>query len=564
MDWIRNYNGQLAKQDLLASLIVTVMLIPQSLAYAMLAGLPAQVGLYASILPLMAYAALGSSMTLAVGPVAVVSLMTAASVGAVATAGTDQYLAAAVLLALMSGAFLLLLGLVRGGFLANLLSHPVISGFISASAILIAASQLRHIFGIEGGGHTLIEILNSLAKNLPNWQGYTLGLGLACLAFLFWVRKGLKPLLVQLGIKNSLADILAKMGPMFAVIASTLWVAMAEWNSNGVAIVGDLPAGLPTPSMPELDLSLAKELWPAAVLISLVGFVESVSVGHTLAAKRRQKIQPNRELLGLGAANIASGLGGGFPVTGGFSRSVVNYDAGAQTPMAGVFTGVLIAVTALYFTGAFYFLPKVVLAATVIVAVISLADFGAVFNVFRYSKSDGMAMLLTIVVVLAGGVEAGILVGVVCSILCLLANIGQPHIAEIGRIEGTEHFRNVMRYDVECENCVASIRFDERLHFLNAHRLEESIGAIIERPGIQHVILHCGGINHIDASGLDALIEINHRLEQLGIKFHLSEVKGPVTDQLVKSELPQRLTGEIHLSHHQATCAIGKSATLAT
>ena len=165
---------------------------------------------------------------------------------------------------------------------------------------------------------------------------------------------------------------------------------------------------------------------------------------------------------------------------------------------------------------------------------------------------------------MAAGVEAGILVGVVCSILCLLANIGQPHIAEIGRIEGTEHFRNVMRYDVECENCVAAIRFDERLHFLNAHRLEESIGAVIERPGIQHVILHCGGINHIDASGLDALIEINHRLEQLGIKFHLSEVKGPVTDQLVKSELPQRLTGEIHLSHHQATCAIGKSATLAT
>ena len=564
MDWIRNYNGQLAKQDLLASLIVTVMLIPQSLAYAMLAGLPAQVGLYASILPLIAYAALGSSMTLAVGPVAVVSLMTAASVGAVATAGTDQYLAATVLLALMSGAFLLFLGLVRGGFLANLLSHPVISGFISSSAILIAASQLRHVFGIEGGGHTLVEILNSLAINLPNWQEHTLFLGLTCLAFLFWVRKGLRPLLMQLGINDSLADILAKLGPIFAVIASTLCVAMANWNSSGVAIVGALPAGLPMPSLPELDLSLAKELWPAAVLIGLVGFVESVSVGHTLAAKRRQKIQPNRELLGLGAANIASGLGGGFPVTGGFSRSVVNYDAGAQTPMAGVFTGVLIAVTALYFTGAFYYLPKVVLAATVIVAVISLADFGAVFKVFRYSKSDGMAMLLTIVVVLAAGVEAGILVGVVCSILCLLANIGQPHIAEIGRIEGTEHFRNVMRYDVECENCVAAIRFDERLHFLNAHRLEESIGAVIERPGIQHVILHCGGINHIDASGLDALIEINHRLEQLGIKFHLSEVKGPVTDQLVKSELPQHLTGEIHLSHHQATCAIGKSATLAT
>ena len=554
--WIQGYSNDKARDDALAAIIVTVMLIPQSLAYAMLAGLPAEVGLYASILPLIAYAIFGTSMTLAVGPVAVVSLMTATSVGAVASEGTAEYLGAAVLLALMSGGFMMVLGVLRAGFLASLLSHPVISGFISASAILIAFSQFKHLLGVEASGHNLPELAINLAQASVDLSWSTLILGATCLAFLIWVRGGLEPLLTQLGIGAKLAATLAKLGPMLAVILSTVAVYVWDLDQAGVAIVGHIPAGLPIPTLPSIDLSLAGQLWPAAVLISLVGFVESVSVGHTLAAKRRERIQPNRELMGLGAANIASGLGGGFPVTGGFSRSVVNFDAGARTPMAGVFTSFLIGITAISLTGLFTYLPKAVLAATVIVAVVSLVDLKAIKHVLRFSKHDSLAMGITILTVLGLGVEAGIAAGILCSIICLLAQVARPHVAELGQIEGTEHYRNIHRHEVVCDQNLAAIRFDERLHFLNSHQLEDVCGELLTRPDLKHVILHCGAINQIDASGLDALESINERYKAAGIQLHLSEVKGPVMDRLQLSDLLDHLGGQIYLSHHQATQAV--------
>ncbi|MGB0957095.1 MAG: SulP family inorganic anion transporter, partial [Litorivicinus sp.] len=371
MMWWSHYSRDKARDDSLAAIIVTVMLIPQSLAYALLAGLPPQVGLYASIFPLIGYALLGSSMTLAVGPVAVVSLMTATAVGQVAQIGTPEYLGAAVLLALMSGLFLLALGLVRAGFIAHLLSHPVISGFISASAVLIAISQLKHLFGVDASGHSMLELTTDLASNLGNTNTTSLAIGLACVGFLLWSRNALSGLLVRIGLSPDTAALLSKMAPMLAVVATTF----AAWAFKlDIKVVGAVPAGLPLPTVPSIDFGLAQELIAPAILISLVGFVESVSVGHTLAAKRREKINPTRELMGLGLANMASGVGGGFPVTGGFSRSVVNFDAGARTPMAGVITAALIAVTAMLFTPLFTFLPKAVLGATVIVAVLSLVD----------------------------------------------------------------------------------------------------------------------------------------------------------------------------------------------
>lgn len=557
--WIQHYNADKARDDALAAVIVTVMLIPQSLAYAMLAGLPAEVGLYASILPLVAYAIFGTSMTLAVGPVAVISLMTATSVGAVAGGDSQVYLGAAVLLALMSGGFMIILGFMRAGFLASLLSHPVISGFISASAVLIAISQFKHLLGIEASGHSLPQLMANLFENLHQFSWPTFVLGAACLAFLVWVRGGLKPLLMRLGITEKLAGTLAKLGPMLAVIASTAVVYAFELDQAGIAIVGQIPAGLPIPSLPSIDFSLARELWPAAMLISLIGFVESVSVGHTLAAKRRERIQPNRELLGLGAANIASGMGGGFPVTGGFSRSVVNFDAGARTPMAGVFTSVLIGITALSLTPLFTYLPKAVLAATVIVAVVSLVDLKAIRHVLEFSKQDSLAMGITIVTVLAAGVELGIAAGIACSILCLLMQVARPHVAEIGQIEGTEHYRNIKRHEVTQDPHTVSIRFDERLHFLNSQQLEDTAGELLARPGLKHVILHCGAINQVDASGLDALEAVNERFKAAGICLHLSEVKGPVMDRLKHSDLLEHLGGSVHLSHHQATQAVRAS-----
>ncbi|NCW08364.1 MAG: sodium-independent anion transporter, partial [Gammaproteobacteria bacterium] len=333
LEWIKTYNQSKLSDDAVAAVIVTIMLIPQSLAYAMLAGLPPEVGLYASILPLFAYALFGSSMTLAVGPVAVVSLMTAAAVSQVATQGSPEYLGAAILLGLLSGIILMGLGFARAGFLANLLSHPVISGFISASAVLIAFSQLKHVLGVPVNGHDMPSILHDLATHLDDTNLPTLIIGALSISFLFWVRSGLKPLLMKTGMPSGIAGTVTKAGPVMAVIVSTAVVSLFALNESGVSIVGVIPEGLPVPTFPDLDLTLARELLPAAFLIAIVGFVESVSVGHTLAARRRERIQPNQELIGLGAANIASGLGGGFPVTGGFSRSVVNFDAGARTPL---------------------------------------------------------------------------------------------------------------------------------------------------------------------------------------------------------------------------------------
>ncbi|WP_420550268.1 SulP family inorganic anion transporter [Litorivicinus lipolyticus] len=553
MMWWSSYTRDKARDDGLAAVIVTVMLIPQSLAYALLAGLPPQIGLYASIFPLIGYALLGSSMTLAVGPVAVVSLMTAAAVGQVAQVGTPEYIGAAVLLALMSGLFLLALGLVRAGFIANLLSHPVISGFISASAVLIAISQLKHLFGIEASGHSLLELGADLIANLGNTNATSLLIGLGCVAFLFWSRSKLAALLVGWGVGEGNAALVTKMAPMLAVIATTL----AAWAFNlGIKVVGVVPAGLPLPSIPDIDLGLARDLIGPAILISLVGFVESVSVGHTLAAKRREKINPTRELMGLGLANMASGVGGGFPVTGGFSRSVVNFDAGARTPMAGVITALLIALTALFLTPLFTFLPKAVLGATVIVAVLSLVDIGAMVHVFKYSRADFVALALTVIAVLTVGVEAGILVGIGCSILVLLAKVSKPHIAEVGQIEGTEHYRNVSRHPVICGAETVAIRFDERLHFLNAHRLEETVADLLSRPGLKHLILNCSAINDVDASGLDVLEAINARLKDADISFNLSEVKGPVMDKLTKSHLIEELHGRVFLSHHDASSSL--------
>jgi SulP family sulfate permease len=539
--------------DTVAAVIVTIMLIPQSLAYAMLAGLPPEVGLYASILPLIAYALFGSSMTLAVGPVAVVSLMTAAAVSQVAAPGSSAYLGAAILLALLSGVMLIGLGLARAGFLANLLSHPVISGFISASAILIAFSQFKHILGIPVIGHDMPTILASLWHNLDATNIPTLVIGLASIGFLFWVRSGLKPKLIQVGIQDGLASTLTKAGPVMAVIVTTAVVGVLALDQQGVSIVGVIPPGLPMPTLPALDFTLARELIPAAFLISLVGFVESVSVGHTLAARRRERIQPNQELIGLGAANLASGFGGGFPVTGGFSRSVVNFDAGARTPLAGVMTAVMIALTALFLTPLFEFLPKAVLAATVIVAVLSLVDLKAIHRVWVFSKSDFAAMATTIVIVLGVGIEAGIIAGVVVSIAFLLAKIARPHMAVIGQIPGTQHYRNKNRHDVLQSEKVLAVRLDEMLYFLNGHTFEDAVGEVLsENAYLTDLVLLCHGINEIDASGLEVLESINGRLDSLGIRFHLSEVKGPVMDRLERVGFRANLSGQIFLSHYDA------------
>jgi sulfate permease, SulP family len=551
--WLRGYRGDTFAADLLAGVIVTIMLIPQSLAYALLAGLPPEMGLYASILPLVAYALLGTSRTLSVGPVAVISLMTATAVGKVAASGSADYASAAVALAALSGLMLVAMGLLRFGFLANFLSHPVVSGFITASGIIIALSQARHILGIHAQGDNLPDLLISLFGSMGQFSAITLVTGLAVLAFLFWARKGLEPLLKGIGVPGKAAAILARAGPVFAILATVAVSIGADYQAQGVALVGAIPSGLPAFSMPPMDIEVWSELAVSALLISIIGFVESVSVGKTLAAKRRQNIHANQELLALGGANIASAVSGGLPVTGGFSRSIVNFDAGAQTQAASVLAAAGIALAALFLTPLLMHLPKATLAATIIVAVTSLIDTDILKKSWRYAKSDFIAVTTTIVTTLLMGVELGVLCGIVASIVLHLYKTTRPHVAVVGAVAGTEHFRNVLRHNVITYPNLVSLRIDESLYFANAGFLEDCIYKLVfERDQLEHVILQCTAVNEIDMSALEMLEAVDHRLQEQGITLNLSEVKGPVMDALKQVNFLNTLSGNVYLTHYQA------------
>jgi SulP family sulfate permease len=557
LEWGRQYNRDTLTNDLVAALIVTIMLIPQSLAYALLAGLPAEVGLYASVAPLFLYAVLGSSRVLAVGPVAVVSLMTAATVAEHAAAGTHAYWQVAITLAFLSGGLLLLMGLLRLGFLANFLSHPVISGFISASGLLIALSQMKTIMGVKAEGHNFVELLNSLIHQASSVHLLTLLVGAAATVFLFWVRKGLKPLLVQAGLTLKLADMLAKAGPVAAIALTTLLAWQLDWQGQGMKLVGTVPQGLPPITMPLWDLNLWQKLVVPALLISVVGFVESVSVGQTLAAKRRQRIEPDQELVALGGSNLSAAFTGGFPVTGGFARSVVNFEAGAVTPAAGIYTAIGITLASLFLTPALFYLPQATLAATIIVAVLSLVDFEILKSTWRFSKLDFIAVATTLLGTLLIGVETGLVMGVVTSLALFLFRASRPHIATVGLVPGTEYFRNVQRHDVLISPKLLCLRVDASMFFANSRGIEDRINAeVATRPDLEHVLLQCSAVNDIDASALESLEAIAARLKDAGIALHFSEIKGPVMDKLKNSHLLEHLHGRVFLTNYQAIQAL--------
>ena len=549
----KHYSKSKALQDVIAALVVTIMLIPQSLAYAMLAGLPPHYGLYASILPLLVYSLLGSSTALAVGPVAIASIMTASTLSAVVDAGLIAYVDGAITLALLSGAMLVLLGVFKFGFVANFLSHTVVSGFISASSLIIALSQLRHLLGISVSGHTFFELLKEIFAASANIHLITVYIGFACLFFLVLARKYASGLLQSLGVTKAVAKNLAKMTPIVAVVISTAVVAMFSLHEQGVAVVGEVPSGLASPQLPSVNIAALKSLMLPAFFIALIGYVESISVGRTLGAKRGEKVEPNQELLALGGANLTAGLAGAFPVTGGFSRSVVNFEAGAQTQFSGIYTAIGIAFAAFAFTPLLYYLPIAMLAATIIVAVLSLADFSLIKHAWHFSKSDFSAIFITIAVTLAAGVEAGVASGIVSSILLHLYLTSVPHVAEIGLVPHTEHFRNIKNYQVELAPNTVSLRIDESLLFTNADFLESYIGEVVQqRKNISNIILHCGAVNTIDLSGMEMLIAVNNRLLRRNIKLHLSEVKMPVKHLLCKAKFLDRLSGGLYLSHLQA------------
>ncbi len=562
LEWARQYNRDWAVKDGLAAVIVTLMLIPQSLAYAMLAGLPPVMGLYASILPLIAYTLFGTSRTLAVGPAAVIALLTASVLGPLFAAGSAEYAAAALLLALLSGGVLLAMALLRLGFLANFLSHPVISGFMSASAILITLGQLKHILGIQASGENALQLIPSLLQHLPDTHVPTLAIGASTLLFLHLTRTRLAGWLKARGMNAARASLLARTGPVVALLLAIGVVWAFDLAATGVKVVGAVPQGFPALSLPALDPSLALDLLPAAVLISLIGFVESVSVAQTFAAKRRQRIEPNQELVGLGSANLAAAFSGGMPVTGGLSRTVVSFEAGAQTPAAGALTALGIALTVMFFTPLFYHLPTAVLAATIIVAILTLLDIKAIGRTWRYSRQDGAAMVATMAGVLLVHVEFGVLLGVALSLLLFLWRTSQPHIAVVGQLPGSEHFRNVERFAVVESPKVLSIRVDESLYFPNARYLEDRIAELAgQHPQAEHLVLMCPGVNLIDASALESLEAISARLHASGIQLHLSEVKGPVMDQLKRSHFLEHFGGQVFISQFEALATLDPSTT---
>ena len=552
-----NYTKTTLAQDAVAAITVTVLLVPQSLAYALLAGLPPEMGLYASIGPLLLYAAFGSSKTLSVGPVAVASLMTASAIGSVTSAGIADPISAAVMLALLGGLLMMTLGFLNMGFVANFLSHSVVSGFITASGILIAVSQLKHLFGIPLHGDSLPELLSGVTAHWASIHPTTLLLGAAVLTFLIFCRSGLCLILIRLGCSARYAAMMSKTAPMFAVIVTIIVSQQLDLASVGVSVVGEIPSGLPAFSAPVLSLELMSALLVPACVIALVGFVESVSVGRTLGAKRRERISEDRELLGLGAANIASAVSGGFPVTGGFSRSVVNFDAGAQTQMASVFTAFGIALVALYLTPALYHLPHATLAATIIIAVTGLINFKDITAARALSRADFLTITLTILSTLMFGVEAGVAGGIACSIGLHLYKTSVPHVAEVGLVEGTEHYRNINRHKVVTHPGVLSLRVDESLYFANAGFLETYVeNKIEETEKVTDVILMCSAVNEIDVTALHALENINLAVKSRGARLHLSEVKGPVMDKLATTDFLSSLTGDVFLTHHKAVSEV--------
>ncbi|WP_407307171.1 SulP family inorganic anion transporter [Acinetobacter sp.] len=549
--WLRKYNQAKFKSDLLSALIVIAMLVPQGMAYAMLAGLPPMMGLYASILPMIIYAMVGGSPTLSIGPVAIISMMTFATLNPLFEVGSPVYIQAACLLAVMVGVISLLLGIFRFGFLIQLISHPVIKSFIIASALLIALGQFKFLVDVPLESNNIPQFLLSFWHYIRYSSIETFIFGMMALLFLIYLPKVLSSNAVKSRIGPT--AFISKALPLVLVVVSITAVYFLDLQEIGIKTVGEIPSGFPPLMMPFWNMDLVITLLPGAAMIAMISFVESLSIAQATALQQRSNLNSNQELVALGLANLSAGLSSAFPVTGSLSRTVVNADSGAKTPMAGVFSSLLIVLVSLYFTGFFRDLPLSILAATIIVSIWKLVDFKPFIETWHYSKADGIAMWITFFGVICIDITTGLIIGIVSTFILLLWRISRPHIAVIGLVEGTQHFRNVQRHQVLTSSKVISIRIDENLTFLNANTLKGFlINTVSQHKDLEHVVINCSSISAIDLSALEMLEDINAEFRKLNIKLHFSEIKGPVMDKLQHSKLLKQLTGQIYLSHFQA------------
>ncbi|WP_164521427.1 SulP family inorganic anion transporter [Iodobacter ciconiae] len=523
-----------------ASLIVAALLIPQSLAYALLAGLPAQAGIYASILPLIIYAFFASSMVQSVGPMAISAVMTASTLAPLALAGSAEYSALAASLALLSGLFLAALGFMQLGFVTQFLSHPVINGFTSGAAILIIVGQAPFLLGVQSNTPQLFPQLQHAM------------FGLSCLSLLWLAGSPLSKLLHHN--KIPYASLIAKLSPLLLMLMVTGIVYTLDIKTR---LIGAFPATLPTIIWPAISLNTLSQLWLPAITISLAGFLQSITIAQSLALKARRNIDSNQELIGLGAANIAAAASAGFPVSGGFSRTAVNAASGANTPMAGVMTATWIALAAHWLGDYLALLPQALLAATIILVAIRLIDFNFLARSWRYDWRDGAAFISTALAVLIFGPMQGIVAGAGVSILLFLYRSSQPHIAIVGRIAGTEHFRNIHRFTTQTDPRIVAVRIDESLYFGNSAKIQaELIHILAQTPATEHLLLILSAVNSIDYSAMETISLLQENLRARQIKIHLAEVKGPVMDHLRRSEKLSTLDGEVFLSTHSAMQAL--------
>lgn len=561
LDWLGHYDRGDLPADLLAGLIVAIMLVPQGMAYALLAGLPPQTGLYASILPLVVYSLLGTSRVLAVGPVAIVSLLVATALAPLAIPGSPAYLQLALTLALLSGLIQIVLGLLRAGFLVNFISHPVLGGFTSAAAIVIGFSQIGNLLGFKvPTADYFFEEVAYTATHLKEVNPVTLAIGFSSLAYMLFATRRLGPLLRRSGVPERWITPTTKSAPLQVVIVATAVVTLFDLHGrHGVAVVGEVPAGLPPLTVPLFDPAMWSALLPAAFIIALVGYVESISVAKSLAGKRRQKVDSNQELIALGAASLSAAFSAGYPVTGGFSRSIVNFSAGARSGLASLVTAVLVLVTVLFFTPLFTYLPKTVLAAIIIVAVLGLIDLHRFGYLWRYSKADALSFLITFLAVLALGIEQGILLGVLSALVLYLWRTSHPHIAVVGRLGDSQIYLNVKRHVVQTCDTAVCLRVDESLYFANTKILEDTVQALAaEQPQVTHFVLLASSVNAIDASALETLEALHQELSEAGIALHFASVKGPVMDRLERIGFVEHIGADhFHTSMYRAMQAIG-------
>lgn len=557
---LRQLNRGKLADDLLAGTITAILLIPQALAYAILAGLPPEVGLYASVLPPVIYALLGSSRVLAVGPVAVAAVMVAAALTPYAGGDPVKYLTGALILSALTGAILLALGILRLGWLTHFISHPVLAGFTTGASVFIIGTQLAALTGIRvPQDAAFIEIVQTLAAGVAQINPATAAFGVVAVVALVLARGPLVAILAARGVRRETAAMLARMAPLIvvavAILMATLLQAPQRW---GIATVGSVPGGLPALSLEFLLSPGWLSLLPSAALIAVVGYVESISVAKALAFRRREKIDPDQELRALGATNLAAACAGAMPVAGGFARSMVNFEAGARTQLAGVITAAWVALAAFLFSGLLRDLPKPVLAAIIVVAVWQLIDFKALRHTWRYDRGDGAAQAATLIGVLALGIEHGLMAGVGLALLLFLYRTSRPHIAVVGRIAGTEHFRNIHRHVVETWPGLLLVRVDENFYFANTPRLESDLHAlVVEHEDLKDLVLIFSGVAYVDSSALEMLESLATELSETGARLHLAEVKGPVLDRLRGTRLYDLIGAKrIHLSTERAVASI--------